>query len=108
MTLGYSVAHVAGWGTDTGAHNCASTEDRTRNLSRASVCTCGAAQMENKDQRSCSLLTRLIVKPRYLSGHRASASKTRFDVPPAPLYPVTSVSLSRQNWYFVRDVTIRR
>lgn len=80
MTLGYSVAHVAGWGTDTGAHNCASTEDRTRNLSRASVCTCGAA-MENKDQRSCSL-TRLIVKPRYLSGHRASASKTRFDVPP--------------------------
>ena len=39
--------------------------------------------MEKKhEQNCCTLLTRLIVKPRYLSGHRASASKTRFDVPP--------------------------
>ena len=54
VTLGYSVAHVAGWGTDTGAHNCASTEDRTRNLSRASVCTCGAAQMEKSMSKTAA------------------------------------------------------
>ena len=78
VTLGYLLAHVAGWGTDTGAHIVLRPRIEL-GTSRVRVCICGAA-MEKKDQRSCSL-TRLIVKPRYLSGHRASASKTRLMCP---------------------------